>query len=601
MATYQTIHDLTALGAAPAGDDELEVWDASASASKRATVAELATAVTSAGGIATDAEVASAVSTHSAATDPHGDRAFASAAVAALSTVYQPLDSDLTAIAALTTAWGRALLALADAPAARTALGLGTISTQAAGAVAITGGTVTGITDLAVADGGTGASTARLARSNLRLIDTSLAAEILRTAAGDWSAADLAERIIANRGVMGSSWDANLGTSAVTPGSADPTVPVFGGSRAVRLPGTVGNYASCPDSAALDITGDLEIVCRVALDDWSPAGSICLAGKWSVATQKSYALHILASGALALYLSSDGSTSSFAISSSVELASLAAGAGQWIRATWRQADGRVQFFRAPDQTNEPTSWTQVGPDATVAISSIYVGTGYVEIGSGYGGASFLGPCQHHRAIVRNGGTVVANFDARMCGQPGYTDAYGNTWTVNRSSTGLKTMLVDEDPPLLFGTDDRLTVNGKLGLGPHTLLVVCRRWGRPASFGHMFTCGWNTAGSTAYATSAADTITASVKGTGSSPAVTIAHPPYGQWSLLGLVFDGASVWAAANAALGTPATLAGSFIPQVSAASQLVNNDDGEYYRWLHWSRALTAYELGRVAQHLGVA
>lgn len=40
-----------------------------------------------------------------------------------------------------------------------TALALGTISTQAASAVAITGGTITGITDLTVADGGTGVST----------------------------------------------------------------------------------------------------------------------------------------------------------------------------------------------------------------------------------------------------------------------------------------------------------------------------------------------------------------------------------------------------------------------------------------------------------
>lgn len=44
----------------------------------------------------------------------------------------QPLDSDLTAIAALTTtSYGRAFLALADAAAGRTALGLGTASTHA--------------------------------------------------------------------------------------------------------------------------------------------------------------------------------------------------------------------------------------------------------------------------------------------------------------------------------------------------------------------------------------------------------------------------------------------------------------------------------------
>lgn len=46
---------------------------------------------------------------------------------------YQPLDSDLTAIAALsTTAFGRALLELADAAAGRTALGLGTMAVETA-------------------------------------------------------------------------------------------------------------------------------------------------------------------------------------------------------------------------------------------------------------------------------------------------------------------------------------------------------------------------------------------------------------------------------------------------------------------------------------
>jgi hypothetical protein len=43
--------------------------------------------------------------------------------------------------------------------ASTTALGLGTMSTQNANNVTITGGSITGITDLAVADGGTGAST----------------------------------------------------------------------------------------------------------------------------------------------------------------------------------------------------------------------------------------------------------------------------------------------------------------------------------------------------------------------------------------------------------------------------------------------------------
>lgn len=68
------------------------------------------------------------------------------------------------------TSFGRSLLDDANATAGRATLGLGTIATQAASAVAITGGSITGITDLAVADGGTGASNAANARSNLGLV-----------------------------------------------------------------------------------------------------------------------------------------------------------------------------------------------------------------------------------------------------------------------------------------------------------------------------------------------------------------------------------------------------------------------------------------------
>ena len=74
----------------------------------------------------------------------------------------QAYDADLTALGGLAKTDGNIIVGngttwVAESGAtARTSLGLGSIATQASSAVSITGGSITGITDLAVADGGTG-------------------------------------------------------------------------------------------------------------------------------------------------------------------------------------------------------------------------------------------------------------------------------------------------------------------------------------------------------------------------------------------------------------------------------------------------------------
>jgi len=64
---------------------------------------------------------------------------------------------------------GRAIISGSTASTVRTTLGLGNMSIQEPGSVTISGGTIVGITDIAIADGGTGASTASDARTNLGL------------------------------------------------------------------------------------------------------------------------------------------------------------------------------------------------------------------------------------------------------------------------------------------------------------------------------------------------------------------------------------------------------------------------------------------------
>jgi hypothetical protein len=84
---------------------------------------------------------------------------------------YQPLDADLTSIAALTTTThGRSLLTGADAAATRTTLGLGTLATQS--------GT------LPIANGGTGETTASTARIALLPSMTGNGGKFLRVNAG---------------------------------------------------------------------------------------------------------------------------------------------------------------------------------------------------------------------------------------------------------------------------------------------------------------------------------------------------------------------------------------------------------------------------------
>lgn len=125
-----------------------------------------------------------------------------------------------------------------DAATARTNLGLGTLATQAANAVAITGGSITTLTtDLAIADGGTGASDAAGARTNLGLvIGTNIQAYSANLGAISGVAAN---GLYARTGAGTSSARTITGTAnliTVTNGdgaAGDPTITV--GSNVARL------------------------------------------------------------------------------------------------------------------------------------------------------------------------------------------------------------------------------------------------------------------------------------------------------------------------------------------------------------------------------
>jgi hypothetical protein len=258
-----------------------------------------------------------------------------------------------------------------------------------------------------------------------------------------------------------------------------------------------GNYASTPDANALDITGDIDIRVRVAMDDWTPAAlSETLIAKEASGTQRSFRFVLIQSGSIGLVLSSDGSAIASAFSSIAT--GLVDGTTQWVRVTWRASDGRVQFFLGGGAATP--SWVQLGTDQAIVIASIFSSSSILEIGTRLNGGTEPAAGKFYRAIVRDGINGTTVFDADFTqgitsgAQTTFTATTGQTVTINRSTAGRKSVAVVR-PVWLLGTDDFFEVadNALLDFDAgdsFTVIAVVRQWnasnGRLVSKGSLTT-------------------------------------------------------------------------------------------------------------------
>ncbi len=198
------------------------------------------------------------------------------------------------------------------------------------------------------------------------------------------------------------------------------------------LPGAAANYISTPDSTALSVTGDIDIRVRAALDDWTPASGPDLISKWGSSPQQGWDFNVVNNGKLRFYISSTGSNQSSVDSSAAT--GFTDGSIQWVRATWRASDGRVQFFTASGAITNPiaSDFTQLGTDQTMAVGSIFDNTAAVEVGSERSG-NVQAQGKFYRAQIRNGldGTLVydADFTAKPFGANSFTESSAQAATV----------------------------------------------------------------------------------------------------------------------------------------------------------------------------
>jgi hypothetical protein len=154
-----------------------------------------------------------------------------------------------------------------------------------------------------------------------------------------------------------------------------PTIPGY-----VTIPNVNGNYLSTPDAAALDITGDMTIVAKVAPVSWTAGGFQTIAGKWSTASNLSYLFQINSSGGLSFSWTTGGVTP-LSANSSVAVPGTAANVPKWVAVTFdvdNGASGRTARFW---WSNNGVNWSLIGtPQTSATATSIFSGISPLILG-----------------------------------------------------------------------------------------------------------------------------------------------------------------------------------------------------------------------------
>jgi len=204
-----------------------------------------------------------------------------------------------------------------------------------------------------------------------------------------------------------------------------------------------GNNAQIPDSAALSVSGDIDIRWYGRLDQWGLGGGTILVAKW-LSPERSYMLRHDGGGGggrLTVFWSNTG-TDSQAEGSFVGLGTDPSGPEfadntfHWVRVTLSDADDKARFYYGEDGIN----WTQLGPDEPHTFSGINVGTQDVFIAAEHASLTYFQDVRRvviYDGIKEEGGTLVldANFRNHVEGTTSFTESSPEAATVTINTSG----------------------------------------------------------------------------------------------------------------------------------------------------------------------
>lgn len=211
-------------------------------------------------------------------------------------------------------------------------------------------------------------------------------------------------------------------------------------------PGRSGNYASTPDSAAVSVTGDIDLICYVVPQKWTSGVNQILVAKANFGAM-SFAWYLRDIGGMSFQISTDG----FAFAPGLKTGHssttwpFADGEGAWLRVTRVAATGLMSFYYSRDGG----AWVSFGTDnpgaGNIFDNALPLTLGMLSDGAN---APFLGRFGIFRLYNGIFGTLASEFDpARFsAGATSAVMSTGETWTINTSGTGNLAQIVEAFTP-----------------------------------------------------------------------------------------------------------------------------------------------------------
>lgn len=192
--------------------------------------------------------------------------------------------------------------------------------------------------------------------------------------------------------------------------------PVRAGQEAwINCVGAGGEVASTPHLARYTLTGDLQIIAKIAPADWNPASQVqnIIAKRYPGAS--SFQMRIGVGGSIE-WVFTRGAVSTF-MNSSVTLASAGAVNGQplWVMLTWDRDNGAGGNTTTIYTSKDGVNWTMLGiPLVTTGTATLDAsGTSMIEVGNAFNGSHPIGGkvFQVELRDALSGGNRILSFNA----------------------------------------------------------------------------------------------------------------------------------------------------------------------------------------------